>query len=76
MSNTLTQWRPLVYINGKRRGFPTYAEIKKQIRNLLRESETSEIMVLRSRRGDWGEWFEYWGFNNNGKPVITKKGWM
>jgi len=76
MANKLTQWRPLVDINGKTRIFPSYAEVKKQLRKLITESASDEIRVLRSRRGEWGEWFEYWTFNEKGKPVIFKQGWM
>jgi len=36
----------------------------------------AEVRVSRSRRGEWGEWFEYWGFNAERKPVINKQGWM
>jgi hypothetical protein len=33
------------------------------------------IFVSRSRRGQWGEWFEHWDLIN-GEPKITKQGWM
>jgi hypothetical protein len=32
------------------------------------------VFVVRSRRGEWGEWFEHWELIN-GKPTIVKKGW-
>ncbi len=34
-----------------------------------------EVFVTRSRRGEWGEWFEKWVLIN-GKPTIIKKGWQ
>ena len=55
--------------------FPTYRELKKELRKLLLSHE--EITVFRHRRGEWGEWFETFRFDvNKGRPVIVKQGWM
>jgi len=43
---------------------------------MLNESKNRIVMVSRSRRGEWGEWFEYWSFNTENKPIIIKQGWM
>jgi len=55
--------------------FPTYRELKKEIKNILIESLDDTVHVSRSRRGTWGEWFEHWKLIN-GKPTIIKQGWM
>jgi len=49
--------------------------VKRNMKLLLQRSNDNEVRVNRSRRGEWGEWFEYWSMSN-GKPVITRKGWM
>ena len=57
------------------RQFPTYSEVKKRMRDLLEISDNNEVCVYRHRRGEWGEWGEKWVMVN-GKPTITKQGWM
>ena len=57
------------YVNAK-----TYRELKKKIKEYLPLSLSGEISVHRSRRGDWGEWFEVWQMRQN-KPTIVKEGW-
>ena len=69
-------WKPQITVDGKRTICKTYAEVKRNMKTLLEESESKVGTVSRSRRGEWGEWFEYWGFNAERKPVITKEGWM
>ena len=85
MANTITQWKPQVTINGSTTEFSTYREAVKNMKLLLdrciqekrlNDYTNAEVRVSRSRRGEWGEWFEYWGFNAERKPVITKQGWM
>jgi hypothetical protein len=63
MANTITQWKP------------TYRELKKNMRLLLKRAADNAVTVSRSRRGEWGEWFEIWQMCH-GKPVIIKQGWM
>ena len=55
--------------------FKTYAELKKGLKEMLSESINDVVSVSRSRRGEWGEWFEKWELIN-GKPQITNQGWM
>jgi hypothetical protein len=55
--------------------YSTYRELKKNIKNHLEENEESIIPVSRSRRGEWGEWFENWQLID-GVPTIIKQGWM
>ena len=55
--------------------FNTYAELKRNLKSYLEESKERYISVYRSRRGEWGEWFEDWELGDNGKPRIVKSGW-
>ena len=54
--------------------YPTYAKLKASIGAILKASHDECAFVVRSRRGEWGEWFEYWELVN-GKPKIVKEGW-
>lgn len=75
MANNITQWKPTVTINGQTTSFSTYRELKNNMKLLLKRSYDNSVFVSRSKRGEWGEWFEYWAMSNC-KPVITKQGWM
>jgi hypothetical protein len=59
------------------KSFNTYAELKKALRDYILHNHigSDRVFVTRSRRGEWGEWFEKWELIN-GKPTITKKGWQ
>lgn len=70
------------YVNGygkkspyKTIQYPTYKELKKNIQRHLEENLEATISVSRSRRGEWGEYYEVWSLSN-GKPVKVKEGWM
>ena len=55
--------------------YPTYAELKRNIEQHLKDNIGDDpVFVVRSRRGEWGEWFENWEFVK-GKPTIVKEGW-
>jgi hypothetical protein len=57
------------------RFYKTYRELKKDMKNLLNECiDDDGVSVYRSRRGQWGEWFEVWKLEN-GEPTIVKQGW-
>ncbi len=68
------------YHNGERKSrtnvnvYPTYAKLKRSIGAVLRESHDECASVVRSKRGEWGEYFEHWELVN-GKPTIVKEGW-
>ena len=69
------------YWNGSRknrhmtRQFNTYADLKKNLMHFLDINiDEDGVYVVRSKRGEFGEWFEYWQLVN-GKPKITKQGW-
>lgn len=53
----------------------TYRELKHEIKHMLLSDKASKVMVNRSRRGEWGEWFEEWVLQDS-KPIIIKQGWM
>ena len=57
------------------RSYKTYRELKKDLRGAIEMSRDNEVTVSRSRRGEWGEWFERWSIIQ-GKPKITKQGWL
>ena len=61
--------------SSRQREYPTYRALKKDMRRLMKEFDTREVHVSRSRRGEWGEWFEVW-ILSGGKLEITKEGWM
>jgi len=70
------------YANSYGKGSPyktirynTYRELLKNIKKHLDENLEATICVSRSRKGQWGEWFENWQLIE-GKPTIVKKGWM
>jgi hypothetical protein len=53
----------------------TYRKLKPLIKEYLPLSLEGEISVHRSRRGEWGEYFEVWKMVN-GKPTIVREGWQ
>ena len=69
------------YWNGSRKSmyiterFKTYRELLKKLPTILEDSIDVYVSVVRSKRGEWGEWFENWSLRLN-KPIITKQGWM
>jgi len=69
------------YRNNQRRSqtvyntYPTYRLLKKDLKDILKENVSEHVTVSRSKRGEWGEWFEHWVLSN-GKPIIIKEGWM
>ncbi len=65
-----------IELKEKNRGFrvKTYRELKLNMKTYLEESYNNKVNVYRTRRGEWGEWFEHWRLVN-GKPEITEQGW-
>jgi hypothetical protein len=65
------------YIDGKSKTtyFKTFAELKKNLRQFIDESDDGKVNVCRHRRGEWGEWFEVYEKLNN-KLIITKQTWL
>jgi len=54
--------------------FPTYRELKQKLVEIMKAYSVTEISVSRSRRGEWGEWFEYWHLHGD-EVVKGKEGW-
>jgi hypothetical protein len=71
--NTMT--RPFVQIGTIGKFFSTYREFKKNVKQLIKLSPNDFVTVTRTRRGEWGEWFERWELINE-KPTITKQTWL
>jgi len=59
------------------KSFKTYAELKKALKDYILDNHIGDdlVIVSRSRRGHWGEWFEKWQ-KINGTPTIIKQGWQ
>lgn len=74
MAKKYNQWKPFVTVNRKQREFPTYRLLVKNMKILLEESSDNEVTVSRSKRGEWGEWFEVWR-KSGGVIEIVKQGW-
>lgn len=55
--------------------YSTYRELKKNMQKHLEENLEAQIAVSRTKRGQWGEWFENWKLVN-GKAGIIKQGWQ
>ena len=72
----MPKFRPQIMIDGTHvPSYDTYRQLKKDLWNAIKLSRDNEVTVSRSRRGEWGEWFEKWSIIQ-GKPKITKQGWM
>lgn len=76
----MSNFKPSVRINNRNftatsEIYSTYRELKHNLLQALNDSYDNEVSVSRSRRGEWGEWFENWGLSND-KPYIIKQGWM
>tara|TARA_R110000772_G_C13310268_1_gene440075 strand:+ start:17588 stop:17869 length:282 start_codon:yes stop_codon:yes gene_type:complete len=56
--------------------YKTYAELLRNLKEHLKVNiDDDGVNVLRSRRGQWGEWYEHWKLDNNENPTIIKEGW-
>jgi hypothetical protein len=53
----------------------TYAEVKRRMKAFMNDSFDENVNVYRSRRGEWGEWFEHWS-KVGSKCQIIKEGWQ
>ena len=55
--------------------FKTYRELRGKLVDILKNNIDDYVSVSRSKRGEWGEYYEHW-ILSNGKPKIIKQGWM
>lgn len=57
--------------------FPSYASLRKKLQYYIEESWDGRVRVTRTRRGEWGQWFETWVLHPiKNKPIIHKQGWL
>jgi len=54
---------------------PTYAELRQDVKDMLIRKKCEVVGVNRSKKGEWGEWYEEWRLVN-GKPEIIRETWM
>lgn len=52
--------------------YPTYRELVKNMKRHLEENLEVNISVLRSRRGEWGEWAEMVNGQRYGEWLMAK----
>jgi len=50
-------------------------ELRKDLKNQLTRAHDGEVCVARSKRGQWGEWFERWKLSG-GEPRLVDEGWQ
>lgn len=55
--------------------FKTHVELKRNMKKIMKKYNVSYCSVNRSRRGEWGEWFEKWELVGR-KLYKLKEGWM
>ncbi|HEY4755770.1 MAG TPA: hypothetical protein VIH28_06935 [Ignavibacteriaceae bacterium] len=69
--------RKSFYVSAEYKSFKTYQELKKNLKSLIEENtvDDNEVTITRTRRGEWGEWFEKWRITE-GKPEKFKEGWL
>jgi hypothetical protein len=72
----MSNFKPQFRINKKSFVYDTYRELKRKMAGVMKEHGVTEVCVSRSLRGEWGERYEYWNLNSNGKLVMGKSGWM
>jgi hypothetical protein len=76
------RWKPFYWLDTERQHqrdyneFPTYKALLKSLPEAIRKSPSKEVCIFRSKRGEFGEWFEYWSLDTNGRLVMGKSGWM
>lgn len=63
--------------NGQNKGVEvkSYTEVKRRMNAFMNDSFDENVAVYRHRRGEWGEWFEFWS-KVGSKCKIHKQGWM
>ena len=53
-----------------------YHQLKAKLKEYCKANiEVEGVCVYRSKRGQWGEYFEYWKLDCNDKLYIEKEGW-
>lgn len=59
------------------RVFDTYSKLRSSMRAMMADSVDNVLIVTRTRRGQWGQWFEHWHIDESTNKLIkTKEGWL
>lgn len=59
------------------RVFDTYRALRKAMREMMSDSKDNIVDVTRTRRNEWGQWFERWEMNKETKELkIIKETWL
>ena len=53
--------------------YKNYEDLKRNLPSILKKHGTAD--VYRTRRGEWGQWWEKWVLVND-KPSIENQGWL
>jgi len=75
-------WQRDIYEEDRRVGAIFHAnEYRQGLRDarrelVLRSGEVNVLRVSRTRKGQWGEWFEVWVHRGDGKVRLEREGWM
>jgi hypothetical protein len=56
--------------------FPTYRELKSKLKSIMIEHGCNEVCVSRSKRGEFGEYYEKWFLTGDGHLYKSGEGWM
>ena len=57
--------------------FPTYAKLRRAMKTMMSDSIDNIVGVTRTRRGEWGQWFERWAINEQtNKLEKIKETWL
>lgn len=57
--------------------FPTYIKLRRAMKAMMSDSIDNVIDVTRTRRGEWGQWFERWAINEQtNKLEKIKETWL
>lgn len=54
----------------------TYDQLKRELPALMKEYNLDEVTVIRSKRGEWGDYFVKFTVNVKGKLVAGNSGWL
>lgn len=52
-----------------------YSDHKKKLKEFMPLTLDNKISITRTRRGEWGQWFEVWELID-GKLKIVKQTWL
>jgi len=59
------------------RTFDSYRALRKAMKEMMNDSVDNVVEVTRTRRGEWGQWFERWAINEaTNKLEIIKETWL